>query len=473
MAITTIGTNIVTEGSLSVGTTSTLTGATTVTGLLTASGGIESAVTRATGATGSFQNLAGDLTYQGAAGGTSTYHAGVMGNFLGDTLTNTNATIHAGTIGKYSVTTSDALVGPKAGLVGEAETSVANAAIMAVLGGDTGTVAPGAAYAVRYLNSTAASKFTYGLDLYSAAVGGYKAVDYGTADIRLQNGETISNATDGGVILASSTGSIIGGNSNSSNPLLKISADTLDVANGVRQGALSVTLNRPSTNALTSWDGNGDIALRVAASNRSANSAKGGTRGMELSARNYTSAGEYWISGIKATAEHSTGTSNIASSTVAEFYMKNNATITTSHYGVLIQDDSQGTSSGDTYGLYINTSNYNPGGGRDAAIKVSSQGTAGWTYGLDLYDATPPTSMTDLRLQSGSTITDTAGVVTVGATAVNFAASLQIPSGVGLANSTCTGLPGRIYLATTDAGAMLTDKVYVCNAAGTAWLVMN
>lgn len=163
---------------------------------------IELAATRPTGATSSYQTLAGDLNYVGAAGGTGTYHAGVMGNFLGDTLTNANATIHAGTIGKYSVTTSDALVGPKAGLVGEAETSVANAAVMAVLGGDTATVAPGAAYAVRYLNSTAASKFTYGLDLFSAAVGGYKAVDYGTADIRLQNGETISNATDGAITIS-------------------------------------------------------------------------------------------------------------------------------------------------------------------------------------------------------------------------------------------------------------------------------
>lgn len=162
---------------------------------------VELAATRPTGATGSYQTLAGDLNYVGAAGGTSTYHAGVMGNFLGDTLTNTNATIHAGTIGKYSVTTSDGLVGPKAGLVGEAETSVANSAVMAVLGGDTGTVTPGAAYGVRYLNSTAASKFTFGLDLFSAAVGSYKAVDYGTADIRLQNGETISNGTDGRIIL--------------------------------------------------------------------------------------------------------------------------------------------------------------------------------------------------------------------------------------------------------------------------------
>src|SRR3990167_7530489 len=211
-AATTISTSITTDGKvtsnyasstvLSVNNTAYFGGTATTTidasgDISVAAGEVGASMTRATGATGSFQTIWGDLTYEGAAGSTSGYHAGVMGNFLGDTLSNTNATIHAGTIGKYSVTTSDALVGPKAGLVGEAETSVANSAVMAVLGGDTGTVAPGAAYAVRYLNSTAASKFTYGLDLFSAAVGSYKAVDYGTADIRLQNGETISNGTDG------------------------------------------------------------------------------------------------------------------------------------------------------------------------------------------------------------------------------------------------------------------------------------
>ena len=227
-AVTTISTNVDTDGNLVVDGTSTLTGLTSMiqasstrfsvhnklyvggsstttiddTGdISVAAGEVGASMTRTTALTGSFQTIWGDLTYKGAAGGTSGYHAGVMGNFLGASLTNTNATIHAGTIGKYSVTTSDDLVGPKAGLVGEAETSVANSAVMAVLGGDTGTVAPGAAYAVRYLNSTAASKFTYGLDLFSAAVGSYKAVDYGTADIRLQNGETISNATDGFISL--------------------------------------------------------------------------------------------------------------------------------------------------------------------------------------------------------------------------------------------------------------------------------
>ncbi len=78
---------------------------------------------------------------------------------------------------------------------------------MAVLGGDTGTVTPNAAYGVQYLNSTGASKFSYGLDLYHASTTDYgdvSAVDYGTADIRLQNGETISNKDDGVIRLTGS-----------------------------------------------------------------------------------------------------------------------------------------------------------------------------------------------------------------------------------------------------------------------------
>src|SRR3989344_3595403 len=109
--------------------------------------------------------------------------------------TASNISVTDGVVGKYSVTTSDALTGAKAGLVGEVETSVGNAAVMAVLGGDTSAITPGAAYGVVYLNSTAGSHFNYGLDLYHAATTDYgapSAVDYGTADIRLSSGVKIS-----------------------------------------------------------------------------------------------------------------------------------------------------------------------------------------------------------------------------------------------------------------------------------------
>ncbi len=164
---------------------------------------IASDVTRVTSATGSFQNVAADLTYQGAAGATSSFHAAVMGHFHGDTLTNTNNyPYHAGVIGAYSVATSDAITGPKAGVIGtigvdgDASTA-ASAAVMAVLdGGDPGAVITAdAAYGVQYLNATSSAKFSYGLDLFHAASAPYPAVTYGTADIRLASGATISSGS--------------------------------------------------------------------------------------------------------------------------------------------------------------------------------------------------------------------------------------------------------------------------------------
>jgi hypothetical protein len=237
--------------------------------------------------------------------------------------------------------------------------------------GSTATLAQGVLISN---NSSGAQTTSYALDINSGTASGH------AADIRLQNGETIANATDGGVVIASSSGAIAGGNSNSSNPLLKVDADTDDVANGVRQGALFIGLNRPSTNALTSWDGNPDCALKIQAYNRAANGSDGGTRGIDVNARNRDSGTESWINTIYATAENSANT--IDTSTVGEFHMKNNGVVSTAHYGVLIQDDSQGTSSGATYGLYIYTANYNPGGGRDAAIQINSQNTSGWTNGV-------------------------------------------------------------------------------------------
>lgn len=148
-------------------------------------------ITRTTAETGSFQDVAGDLTYQGNAGGTGSFHAGMMGHFHGTALTNATAyAYHAGVIGGYSVLTSDAVGGPKAGVVGfigaDGPTTIAANAVMAVLEGDGGVVTANAAYGVQYLNSTPGSHFNYGVDLAHVA-GSFAAVSYGIADVRLAN----------------------------------------------------------------------------------------------------------------------------------------------------------------------------------------------------------------------------------------------------------------------------------------------
>jgi hypothetical protein len=161
----------------------------------TISTNVSADVTRATGDLHSFQSLSGDLTLEGAAGGTGAFQAGVMGHLHGDSLTNSNG-MHAGVIGGYSVTTSDASPLPKAGVVGDigidGPTTVPDGAFMAVIDGDSGVVTGNAAYGVQYLNSTAGSHFNYGLDLSHAAAG-YAAVTFGVADIRLSSGITISS----------------------------------------------------------------------------------------------------------------------------------------------------------------------------------------------------------------------------------------------------------------------------------------
>ncbi|MBI5466515.1 MAG: hypothetical protein HY974_04475 [Candidatus Kerfeldbacteria bacterium] len=132
-----------------------------------------------------------------------------------------------------------------------------------------------------------------------------------------------------------------------------------------------------------------------------------------------------------------------------------------------------------------------------AAFKVIDQSsTAGYNfdYGLDfgagpggpiggqLTNGGNTFQQADIRLQNDEIISNAtngtisfgaANITTTGSANFSGASSVIIQSGVGLADAACTGVPGRIYLATTTAGNMTVDKVYVCNTAGSAWLLMN
>src|SRR3989338_5619517 len=135
------------------------------------------------------------------------YGAGVMGNAVSGTIGDGNSII-GGLIGKYNLADSSPSDHPQGAVIGEIGESVGTTtnptgAFIAVLGGDLVEVDAGAAYTVRYLNSTAGSQFNYGLDLSGAAIDSYLAVSYATADIRLQNAETIDNASNGVVAITS------------------------------------------------------------------------------------------------------------------------------------------------------------------------------------------------------------------------------------------------------------------------------
>ena len=144
----------------------------------------------------SHQTIQADATFSTYTG--RSYGAAVMGNVLssGTGVIGASRSIIAGVIGKYNVGTNSG-TGPKGAVVGEVgeDGAAADGAVIAVLGGDpSGTMTPGAAFTVRKLNSQAASKFNYGLDLFSTGNGPYnQPVDFGKADIRLASGVVITS----------------------------------------------------------------------------------------------------------------------------------------------------------------------------------------------------------------------------------------------------------------------------------------
>ena len=127
------------------------------------------------------QAIGGNLGLAAAVGSsTSTapvYLAGGMFEVFGaaavETVVNLSATanIIAALIGKYSHRGTNASTYMGAAIRGEIgdRTTAARAAFLAVMGGDLGTASAVAAFGVDWLNSTAASRFNFGVDLEGPA----------------------------------------------------------------------------------------------------------------------------------------------------------------------------------------------------------------------------------------------------------------------------------------------------------------
>jgi len=174
---------------------------------------------------------------------------------------------------------------------------------------------------------------------------------------------------------------LAGGNAWSSKPIAKIEAYTNDVAAGVRQGLLNVNITRASTNALTTWDGNKDIGMKINAFNSAANGTNGGVEGIEILARNTgTGATCSIVKGLNITAENKTGAGTVQTMSTLMLTMKNNGVVATSIYGLEIQDESQGTSPAATYMLRFSTSGVAPASGAvPAVINVAAANSSGFT----------------------------------------------------------------------------------------------
>jgi len=149
---------------------------------------------------------------------------------------------------------------------------------------------------------------------------------------------------------------------------------------GDRQGAISLSLDRTSGYALTSWDGNPDCGFKMSVYNSAVNGTNGATRGFDVTVRNNVGATESWINGMALTAENKTGAGTLGSAITAQFNLKNNGVISTSNYGVVIQDQSQGTNPADTAMLRITTGADSPASGPvPAVINIAAKDSAGFT----------------------------------------------------------------------------------------------
>lgn len=161
------------------------------TGRITAS---EATTTDVTGIAGYFSE-----TVSGTHGLTApTYAIGSYGKCNASMYAGTDVYM-AGAVGYYGVTGTNASVYPVGAVIGwvGGETTTADGAFVAVLGGDSGITRAGAAYTVRSTNSTPGTYFDYGIDFNSGTIVDYSEVTYNTAEIRLGKGATIDNLTVG------------------------------------------------------------------------------------------------------------------------------------------------------------------------------------------------------------------------------------------------------------------------------------
>lgn len=178
-------------------------------------GNVEVADDFASGDGGSYQTAAIDLTLAAAAGssedGDTAYLAPVMANVLGGALTGTENYI-GGVIAAFSAT-STASTYPTGAVLAQITDGVSDTGVhgvIAFIDGDSETTIAGAAFKVMCNNSTVASGFHYGLDLYDAAHDGFAAVDpsfYLTADMRLA-GQNIVKSGTGAPAFAAPAGSV-------------------------------------------------------------------------------------------------------------------------------------------------------------------------------------------------------------------------------------------------------------------------
>ncbi len=175
---------------------------------------------------------------------------------------------------------------------------------------------------------------------------------------------------------------------------------------GCRNGVLGVMSYRDAAYPLASWDGNGDIAFRAWAYNYAANTtARGGTRAMEVLARNRTGSCS-WVNAGYFTAENYTGSAGVDSVIGLEVHAKNNAVAATKVACLRLYDESQ-SATGTSYAIDIDCTGESAFA-REFCIHIdtvpTTNGTGTWTNGVTFDgNVTNPLDFADADGTNGAT----------------------------------------------------------------------
>jgi hypothetical protein len=170
---------------------------------------------------------------------------------------------------------------------------------------------------------------------------------------------------------------------------LALNTDPSPVSAAARQGIIGVSATRQAGYEFTTWDGNPDCGMKMVITNASANGSNGAVRGLDLQARNRGSVAACGtLEGAYITSENNNAVANtITTSTVAQLNMKNNG-VATNNWGLIVQDQSQGTSTNAAL-VRLTTGTINPASGAvDSAINIASKNTAGITNLINAESAT-------------------------------------------------------------------------------------
>ena len=300
--------------------------------------------------------------------------------------------------------------------------------------------------------SSANADWVYGIDLSPA--------DIVTADVRLSNGETIANTTDGYIDVGGNVIITGGADDDAANYDYWVTIEGLMTGTGTkdRNFGLLIDMTREAGQEIASGD-HYEAALKIAIDTEAVTTTAGTTmRAIDAEAKADNPDGTVSnLYGASITSKSDVGAGSVANMIALTTNTNAMAEVTGNFFGADIRLDRQAaTVPTAAYGLQIRNSS-STGAGADAGIYLtsdygSSATTDRWTYGLDMDTAAITTA--DIRLMNGETISN------VTDTAVQVGGFLALTEGTVVeiaAGGTITPLASYQPIETSESGSTTTD----------------